>query len=603
MTRVLPGDEPSCGDSDPVSGSLLRTRCSLRVLLIEDNEGDVLLVREHLSESPTTNFQLVHAEDLRGAMAALRTGPFDLVLTDLSLPDAGGLQVLLRLREVAPQIPIVVMTGTDSEETDQASIEQGIYGYVVKSEITPTSLSRHLRHAAERARIVRELEEAREDARQLATRDPLTGLANRLLVEDRLSRLLAAARRHGDRVAILALDLDRFKAINDAFGHEVGDDLLRCVSNRLMRQVRESDTVARFGGDEFVVLLTNLAREMDAARVAGKILSALTSPISIGGHEYLTNASIGIATFPGDGRDPRALLRAADTAMYHAKRNGAGRYHFYREEMTEDAIRRLELERDLRYCIARCELLLHYQPVVDLDSGELTGVEALVRWRHPVRGLLSPGSFISIAEETGEILPIGEWVFREAARQCAEWRERYRRPLSVSVNVAPRQLRDHGFPHLVKAALEEFELPPDALVVEITESSLIDLSNGIDRSLRGIATLGVPLELDDFGTGYSCLAELREVPVRAIKVDRCFVSGLPTDDRDVTIVSTINRLARGFHAATIAEGIETVEQLEAVRDLGCEFGQGFLLQPPVPAEEIEVLLREGRARWWEKEQH
>lgn len=585
----------------PPSRGRTRGPSRLRLLLVEDNPGDAGLVRELLRETSSAEFDIVHVEDMRQGCEALRVSPFDVVLTDLSLPDSEGLQAVMRLRESAPQTPIVVMTGIESEEVDQASAENGVHGYVVKGEMSATGLSRQLRHAIERGRIVRELEEAREEAHRLATRDPLTGLANRLVLEDRLSRLVAAARRHGERIGVLALDLDRFKGINDAFGHDVGDELLRCVASRLLRQVRDSDTVARQGGDEFVILLTNITREMDAARVARKILSTLASPISIHGHDYLTSGSIGIATFPSDGQDPTSLLRAADTAMYHAKREGAGRYQFYREEMTENAIRRLEIERDLRYCIARCELVLFYQPVVELATGELVGVEALARWRHPTRGLLEPDAFLPIAEETGEIVPIGEWVIWEATRQCAEWRRRHQQPLSVSVNVSPRQLRSPGFPRIVEQSLERHGLPRDALTLEIVEGSLVEHNTAIELSLRTLREMEIGIELDDFGTGYSCLAELREIPIRAIKVDRRFIQGLPSDPHDMTIVSTIRHLAGGIGATTIAEGIESQEQLEAVMELGYGFGQGYLFQRPAGPEEIERLLARPRPYWWEKE--
>jgi len=428
-------------------------------------------------------------------------------------------------------------------------------------------------------------------ANEQLLRDPLTGLASRTVLSERLRIALDRSRRNRLMTAVLFIDIDRFKLVNDSLGHSAGDRLLVVLADRLRGAIRRTDTAVRFGGDEFVVLCEEVRDARAALQVAERVADSLRAPVMTGGHELTMTVSIGIALSAGDVRDPEDLVRDADAAMYRAKQAGRSRCELFDDEMRERVLHQLAVEHDLRRAIERDELVLHYQPEVDLPSGTVAGVEALVRWRHPERGLIAPDDFIPVAEETGQIVGIGEWVLMEACRQGAAWKARRgSRELVMRVNVSPRQLDDPGFVDAVARALADSGLEPRDLCLEITESALIrDLDRG-SEVLRRVRALGVLLALDDFGTGHSSLTYLRRLRVDVLKIDREFLRGLDSREDDQAIVAAIIGMARALGLTVTAEGVERQSQLAKLHELRCDAAQGFLLARPALPAEIEPML-------------
>lgn len=565
----------------------------VRILLVEDDGHYAGLVATMLGEVRGASLDLRVAACVSEALDALGRECIDLVLLDLGLPDAAGLEGMLALQRGHPLTPIVIVTGTSDERLDAAAIQHGAQGYLVKDEISPALLGRTIRHAIERSRMTRQLEADRAAARHLATHDVLTGIPNRMLLEDRLAHAVDNARRSGAGLAVLLVDLNRFKSINDAFGHATGDEVLRCAAARLGRQIRRSDTLARLGGDEFALVLTNLQRDMDAARVAQKLIDSLARPITVGNEHFDVGASIGIASFPRDGSDAGTLLENADRAMYHAKRSGRSSYRFHSEEMGSRARERLETEQRLARALHLGELMLHFQPRVDLESLRIVGAEALLRWVHPRGGVLAPREFLPIAEETGQILAIGEWVLRSACATARPWVEAHGGEFHLSVNVSARQLRQVGFEQAVDRALAESGLRPAQLTVELTEAILVDGTGATERVLAALRERGVRISIDDFGQGHAALATLKRVPCDEIKIDRAFITGVADDARDATIASAIIALSKGLGLEVVAEGVEVPEQLEFLERHGCRTAQGYLFSTPLPADDFTARLARG----------
>ena len=433
-----------------------------------------------------------------------------------------------------------------------------------------------------------------DELRRRAFHDALTGLANRSLFEDRLAQALARARRHDQPIAVLFLDLDDFKTINDSLGHSSGDELLRAVATRIADVARITDTAARLGGDEFAVLLELAGDKQDAERVARRLLDELSPPIVVGDRELRVGASIGVAVSDGV-LTVDEILRNADTAMYAAKEAGKGTVRVFETGMHKRVLDRLELSGELQRAIETGEMVLDYQPIVDIDNGRMVGCEALVRWAHPVRGRLAPSEFIDLAEDTGLIVPLGAWVLDTACVQAARWQRAFPGlDLTVSVNVSTRQLRDLSFPSAVADAVRNHSLEPGLLTLEITESLLPDDSERIITFLSNLKSVGVRVAVDDFGTGYSALSRLQAYPVDILKIDRTFIAGIERDASKAQLVRGIVNLADSLHIRVVAEGIERRDQLNRLRRMGSPLGQGFLFSPPVSPEAIEGLLRSGR---------
>jgi diguanylate cyclase (GGDEF)-like protein/PAS domain S-box-containing protein len=427
----------------------------------------------------------------------------------------------------------------------------------------------------------------------LAQHDGLTDLANRTLLIDRLTQTIALARRHRSQFAVLFLDLDRFKHVNDSLGHAIGDQLLRSVAARLLAAVRSSDSVSRLGGDEFVIVLSEVDQEEDATLGAQKILTAVTAPHRIVHHDLHVTASIGVSLYPHDGCDPETLITSADTAMYQAKENGRNNYQFFGPEMNVRAAARRVLEGGLRLAARRNEFLLLYQPKVDLQTETIIGAEALIRWPHPTRGLIPPAQFIPVAEDCGLIGSIGQWVLREACRQARAWMDAGLPRVPVAVNISAIEFRDPHFLESLRTILSETRLEPQYLELELTESVLMDNAESSASVLQGIKDMGVQLAIDDFGTGYSSLSYLQQFPIDALKIDRSFVQEITRDSSGTPIVSAVISMGRSLQRRVIAEGVETQEQLAFLRREHCGEGQGFYFSPPVTPKQFAELLTSG----------
>ena len=437
--------------------------------------------------------------------------------------------------------------------------------------------------------------ESEERIRHLAQFDSLTGLPNRALLADRLAQLIHAAARSQAKLALLFIDLDRFKEVNDSMGHEAGDLLLISIAKRLQQCVRESDTVARMGGDEFIVATPQLAQAEDAAVVARKVLSAIKEPLSISGTAIAISGSVGICVFPDDGTTASQLIRNADSAMYQAKRSGRDAYRFYTSSMNDRALERLSMEAALRSAVAEQEFILHYQPQIDIGSGSIIGAEALVRWNRPGFGLVPPGEFIPIAEERGLIVSIGKWALDESARQAAIWKKEGV-PLRIAVNISSIEFHQRGFVEQIAAALSSHRLPPQYLELEITEGVMIREADAAIALLRRLHRMGIELSIDDFGTGFSSLNYLRRLPIHRLKIDRSFVDEITHHPETVRVVHGIVALAKGLGLRVVAEGVETQAQLALLREAGCDEAQGFLFSRALPADAFEKFVRHWRSR-------
>lgn len=426
-----------------------------------------------------------------------------------------------------------------------------------------------------------------------AEHDFLTDLPNRMLLNDRLTQAIGLARRHGKQLAVLFLDLDRFKHVNDSLGHVIGDKLLRSMAGRLVTCVRSSDTVSRQGGDEFVLVLSEIEHADDAAASAQKILTALMAPHDVAHHDLHVTASIGVSIYPDDGRDAETLIKCADTAMYHAKDSGRNNYQFFKPDMNARAVERQWIEAGLRRALARHEFVLHYQPKINLETGVMTGAEALIRWMHPDRGLIYPTQFVPIAEDCGLIVPIGQWVLREACVQARAWIDAGRRPMTMAVNISAVEFRDRNFLENVCAVLKDSRLEPRYLELELTESSLMQHAESTTFVLQVLKGMGVQIAIDDFGTGYSSLSYLRQFPIDVLKVDQSFVHEISADPVGTSIVCAVISMGKNLGHRVIAEGVETREQLAFLQAQRCGEGQGYYFSRPVGVEQFAKLLETG----------
>ncbi|MDB5927190.1 MAG: hypothetical protein JWN13_6126 [Betaproteobacteria bacterium] len=434
--------------------------------------------------------------------------------------------------------------------------------------------------------------EAEEAVKFMAMHDALTRLPNRAMFNERLAGAIAQAHRHSRKLAVLFIDLDRFKLINDTLGHEAGDSVLGDAAQRLTDNLRAGDTVARLGGDEFVVLLEEVVDPVYVGSVSQKLITALAAPFVIGGREYRVTASIGVSTYPDDGDDAETLLKNADSAMYRAKELGRNAYEFYSAQISSGALERLSLEAGLRRALERDELMLYYQPQIETCSGRIVGMEALVRWRHPELGVLPPARFIKLAEENGLIVPLGDWVLHSACKAHQQWKLKRIAPARIAVNLSPRQFLHAGLVKDTVRVLNDTGCKASYLELEITESMVMHDPAGAEILIEELKDMGVRIAMDDFGTGYSSLAHLKRFPIDSLKIDRSFISDLPTDSGNVAITDAIIAMARTLHLTVIAEGVETRPQFDFLRRLGCDEVQGYYFSPPVPFEEATTLLQE-----------
>jgi len=591
------GQPAAAEQSDPEADKRER----VRVLLVGGDGHDAALVHALLEESASASFHIEAVARLSEASEILEQSQADVMIFDVKDGVGESFAPLNQSRVRHPLVPVIVLGDGDSEQLALRAVEAGARGYLVRSALSQGSLVWSLFHAIRNQRMFVELNIARERARQLATYDQLTGLANRSLFADRLEQAVTAARRNQQKLAVLYVDLDRFKLVNDTLGHVAGDALLRSTAQRIGTCLRKSDTGARLGGDEFAILLTYLSGDEDALRVAEKLRIMIREPVRLRGEEHFVSASIGIALYPRDASSTERLLKSADAAMYHAKRTGRDRCEMYSPEFRRETNERANLEYRLREALEGGELALHYQPVVDVVRGRVIGAEALLRWRHPELGLVLPAEFLRIAEDTNLIIPIGEWVIRTACEQASVWQEMGHRGFRIAVNVSPQQFQPEEFVGNVQAVLDDTGLRPESLELELTERNLLHNTQRTLEQFAALKRLGVRISIDDFGTGYSALAYLKQLPVDVLKIDQSFVRALTTDPADATITQTIVQLAKALNLATIGEGVEGVEQMQLLASYGCSRMQGYLFGEATDATTFEYLLS-APAFWWMQEQ-
>jgi diguanylate cyclase (GGDEF)-like protein len=563
------------------------------VLLVEDNPGDAHLLREMFNEQDWRSTELMRVECMSAAEAYLAEHVVDIILLDLGLPDARGLEAIRRAHAAAPGVPLVVLTGLEDESLAVQALQLGAQDYLMKGQIEARGLLRALRYAVERKTMERAALSMSRQMAHSAELDFLTGLPNRMLLNDRVGQAIALAKRHMKKVAVLFLDLDGFKHINDSLGHPTGDKLLQSVAKRLVDCIRGSDSVSRQGGDEFVVLLLDLEQAEDAAVTARRMLEAVAQPHSIDHHDLHVTASIGVSIYPDDGLDADTLIKNADTAMYQAKENGRRSFQFFKPAMNVRAVERQFIEEGLQRALERREFVLHYQPKVNLTTGAITGAEALLRWTHPTRGPVSPVDFIPVAEDCGLILPIGAWVVREACAQARAWMDAGLPVTSMAVNVSAMEFRNKNFLNGLFAILAETGLDPRSLELELTESVLMKHAASAATILQTLRKRGIQAAVDDFGTGYSSLSYLQKFPVDAVKIDQSFVRQISTTGDDTTIVKAVIGMARNLKLRVIAEGVETLEELAFLRAYRCDEAQGYYFSRPVLPQQFAIMLRNG----------
>ncbi|MDX1588562.1 MAG: EAL domain-containing protein [Oleiphilaceae bacterium] len=554
----------------------------VRVLMVDDDPVDRVLVEEYLSQAGQCRFVVEHAEDYDSGVAALKRQQHDVYLVDYYLGARTGLDWLNEAREMRCEQPVIILTGQGAETLDDEVMTRGASDYLPKEELSTSLLQRVIRHAIEHKNSELALQ-------RLAKHDSLTGLGNRLLFEEILSYSLARSQRFDRQLAVLFLDLDRFKEVNDTLGHPVGDQLLRQVAERIRNGVRECDVVARMGGDEFTMLLDDIP-DFEAARVvAEKLVASLGEPMQVSGNILNLSASVGIALYPDNGDTAVALMQKADMALYAAKARGAGNIQFFTDSLQTRLERSIQVEQGLREALENGEFELHLQPKWSIDGVLITGFEGLIRWRRQDGSLVMPNDFIAVAEKTGLIVPIGNWVIQESCRLLQEWQARGLE-LSLSINVSPVQMRDPSFCSRFEALVAPFGGIPSGLEIELTEEMLIDITGDQHRlpcELKRLKSQGLGISIDDFGTGYSSLRYLKQFPLDTLKIDKSFVSGENfaaggnVAVAEPEIARAIVTLAESLGLTVVAEGVETREQMMMLRQLGCQQGQGYLVGRPM----------------------
>jgi diguanylate cyclase (GGDEF)-like protein len=567
-----------------------------KILVIDDDDQ----IRRLLLDIFKKRYDCWDVSSAEEALLILAEESFDLVISDINMGGMSGLELVPHVHSISADSIVLMISGQNNIETAIEALRAGAFDYILK----PFDV-RHVEAAVERAlkqssllkekrrykdQLEKLLSERTAEVNRLAYYDTLTALPNRTLFKDRLEQAVAVAQSARKLLGILFISLDQLKKVNDTLGHLPGDLLMKQVAGRLRSCVTEGDTVARFGGDEFAVMLTHIDGARHVVELIGSIREALHAPFDLDGQELFATTSVGVSLFPHDGNESQSLLKNAGSALYRAKKSGGDDYRFYTEDMNSKASKQFALETSLRHAIDNEEFVLHYQPRMAVDSLKITGVEALVRWQHPQLGLLSPIEFIPLAEDNGLILPIGEWVLRTACRQNRLWQERGFNAMRVGVNVSARQFQQQHLAEIVLQILDETGLAPKYLDLELTESSIMSNAQATIDVLARLKAMDVTISIDDFGTGFSSLSYLKRLPIDALKIDKSFVRDLTTDPDDAALVMAIVTLAHNLRLQVIAEGVETEEQLRFLQLLRCDEVQGYLFSKPLPAEGLEQLL-------------
>jgi diguanylate cyclase (GGDEF)-like protein len=551
------------------------------VIVLADDDPSIRLMIRHVLESE--DYDIVEAADGIEAIKAVDKHHPALVLLDAVMPGIDGFTTCKQIKDKGhTDVPVMMITGLDDDASVERAYEVGAIDFITKP-IKWAVLKHRVRSVV--ASVV-----AERKVELLAYRDSLTNLPNRLLFADRLEHSIDRAARHRESLALLLVDMDDFKLVNDSFGHEAGDKLIKAVGDLLARSLRRADTVARLGGDEFAVIVEGIDGTDDAISIADNLSTILEHNVRLDDQETFTGASIGIAIFPDDGEDARTLLKNADTAMFRAKENGRHCFQFYKPEMSVNAMERLELENSMRKALNEDQFVIHYQPTIDIHKNEIVGVEALLRWEHPDKGIIVPNDFVPLAEDCGLIVPIGDWMIRTAAKQLKAWKDEGLENQNISINISPRQFKDADLVELFKEVIYENEIEASNFSIEITESTLIDNVGEVEQVLNALSKMGITIALDDFGTGFASLAYLKDFPVEIVKIDRMFVEGTPDSKEDTAIVEAIAGLTRGLKLRLLAEGIENDRQLQMLKGLGCQLGQGFYWSKALPADQYSQFF-------------
>jgi diguanylate cyclase (GGDEF)-like protein len=568
-------------------------------ILIVDDEPEIRnMVRGMLRE----NYKCTTAGSAEEALLLLQKEKYELIISDINMGGMSGLEMIPQVRASAPDTVIMMISGEQTIESAIEAMRGGAFDYIMKPfdfQHVEAAVRRALEHhalLAAKRRHENHLEalvrQRTAELNHLAYHDALTDLPNRILFEDRLTQALLLAERNRQTLGMLFLSLDRFKKVHDTLGRAIGDRLLQKVAERLRCSAHQGETVSRFEGDEFALLLTQIGgtENEDVGAVIFHINESLKLPFIIDEHELFITVSIGISLYPDDGADAPTLLKNADAALYRAREQGGDNYQFYTADMNAKAMKRLTLENSLRRALERSEFEVYYQPVLDINTRKIVGMESLLRWHHPELGLVQPAEFIPLAEDTGMIVPIGEWVLHTACGQSKSWQEAGFAPLSLAVNLSARQFQQQNLAEVVVRILKETGLNAHDLELELTESSIMKNAESAVRTLGELKAMGVKIAIDDFGTGYSSLGYLKRLPIDTLKIDRSFVCDVTTDPDDAALVMAIITLAHNLRLKVIAEGVETEEQLRFLHLLRCDEWQGYLFSRPLPVEAFEDLL-------------
>jgi len=548
------------------------------VVVLADDDPSIRLMVRHVLESE--DYDIVEAADGLEAIKAVEKYHPALILLDAIMPGIDGFTTCQQIKENGhTDIPVMMITGLDDDASVERAYEVGAIDFITKP-IKWAVLKHRVKSVVAKVIAERKVE-------LLAYRDTLTNLPNRLLFADRLEQSVMRAERSHTSMALMLVDIDDFKLVNDSFGHDAGDKLIKAVGQLISRSLRRADTIARLGGDEFAVIIENIDGPEDAISIADNLTTILEHNVRLDDQETYTSASIGIAIYPDDGKDARTILKNADTAMFRAKENGRHCFQFFKPEMSVSAMERLDLENSLKAAFENDEFLIHYQPIINLQDNEIVGVEALLRWLHPDKGMIQPVDFISVAEGCGLIIALGEWVIFSVCKQIRAWHDAGLKQQNVSINLAPRQFEEQDLVAVFSKAIAESNIEASMLSVDVTERTLIDSESEVETTLKRFRDMGIKVMLDDFGTGYASLAYLKEFPVDVVKIDREFVSGIPDNQQDSATVDAIAGLTHGLKLDLLAEGVETEAQLSVLKNIGCQYAQGFYWSKALPGDEYE----------------